>query len=219
MAVCDIADLQQITQTAETYVERFGAPDVLINNAGYAVYRTVEEMAVEEVDRLLRVNLTGACLLTRAFLPSMIAARRGSVVMVASIAGRLPLTPCGPYGAAKHGMVAFAEILRPEVDRFGLTVHVICPGRVEETDFFEHETFTQRTPRRETRLLTTLDAISRATFDALSKNRFMTYVPRTFGFLVWLNHSFPFLVGPALRRLMRARVESVYAQKQLRDQP
>jgi len=216
MFVCDIADLDQIRRTAEMYVDRVGAPDILVNNAGYAVYRTIEEMPAEELDRLLRVNLTGACLVTRAFLPAMIAARRGSIVMVASIAGRLPMTPCGPYSTAKHGLVAFADILQSEIHRFGLRVHVICPGRVD-TNFFAHETFVERTPRRETTWTIPIEKVSRATIAAITRNRFMTYVPRSFGLLVWCLHVLPGLSAPVLRRLMRARVEAIYEQKQLRD--
>jgi uncharacterized protein len=214
--LCDIADLGQIRQTVKTYVSRHGAPDVVINNAGYAVYRTIEEMDSEEIDRLVRVNFTGACLVTREFLPSMIAARRGHIVLVASIAGCVPMTPCGPYSAAKHGMAAFAEILRGEVDRFGLHVHLVCPGRVP-TDFFAHETFVQRAPRREAGWTTTVDRVSTAIIEAIRKDRFLTYVPGVYAPLVWIAHAMPAVFRPLFRRLMRSRVESVYATKQLRD--
>ena len=66
----------------------------------------------------------------QAFLGSMAVAGRGNIVLMASIAGRLPMTPCGIYSAAKHGMVAWAETLQAEVARHGIDVHVICPGRV-----------------------------------------------------------------------------------------
>jgi NAD(P)-dependent dehydrogenase (short-subunit alcohol dehydrogenase family) len=214
--LCDIADLSQIRQTAATYVARFGAPDVLVNNAGYAVYRTIEEMASEEIARLLNVNLTGACLVTREFLPSMVAARGGSVVMIASIAGRIPMTPCGPYSTAKHGMVTFSEILRAEVARYGIRVNVVCPGRVE-TEFFDDESFVSRAPRRETEWTIPIERVSASIIDAVSRNRFMTYVPGAYGPFVWLAHTLSFLARPMLQRLMRARIESVYAQKQLRD--
>ncbi len=211
--VCDVADLTQIRRAAAAFVARCGPPDVLINNAGYAVYRPVEEMDSEEVQRLLAVNLAGAALVTREFLPAMIAAGRGHIVMVASIAGRLALTPCGPYSVAKHGMVTLAETLRAELDRFGIRVHVICPGRVVETDFFLHETFIRRAPRPETTWTIPLESVSRAVRTAIERNRFMTYVPWTYGLLVWVSRAFPFLFGPVWRRLLRARVESVYANK------
>ena len=93
---------------------------MLINNAGYAVYETFERMSPEEIRRLFDVNLSGAALVTRAFLPDMIRAGGGNVVMVSSVAGRIPMTPCSVYSASKHGMVALAELLRVEVARFNI---------------------------------------------------------------------------------------------------
>ncbi len=213
---CDIAELAQIKRAAAAYLDRFGAPDILVNNAGYAVYRTIEEMESEEIDRLLRVNLNGACLVTREFLPSMIAAGRGNVVLIASIAGRVTMTPCGPYSVAKHGLVAFGEILRAELDRFRVNVHVVCPGRVE-TDFFSHESFRSRAPRRETEWTIPIERVSEAVIDAIGRNRFLTYVPGSYGPLVWLTRALPFISQPLIRRIMRARVASVHAQRQPRN--
>ena len=95
---------------ARAYRERFDAPEVLVNNAGYAVYYTFEQMRSEEIHRLFDVNLVGAALVTREFLPDMIRAGGGHIVMMASIAGRIPMTPCSVYSASKHGLVALAEL-------------------------------------------------------------------------------------------------------------
>jgi short-subunit dehydrogenase len=122
------------------------------------------------------------------------------------------MTPCGPYSAAKHGLVAFSEILRAEVERFGIHVHVVCPGRVE-TDFFAHESFRARAPRGEANWLVSIDAVTGAVLDAVDSGRFMTYVPRAYRPLVWLTKALPLLWKPMLRRLLRARVESVYGTR------
>jgi len=86
---------------------------------------------------------------------------------------------------------------------------VICPGRVE-TDFFAHETFVQRDRRAETRFTIPIENVSRATIAAIQKNRFMTYVPSSYGLLVWLANSFPFPVRMLLDRLMEERVRSLF---------
>jgi short-subunit dehydrogenase len=208
--VCDIADLDQVRHTAATYVDTFGPPDILVNNAGYAIYRAFEEMEVSEIDRLLRVNFIGACLLTREFLPAMIRGGGGHVVIMASIAGRLPMTPCGVYSAAKHGLVAWAETLRAEVHRHNIHVHAICPGRVE-TPFFHHETFVQRAPRREAQSQVSVESVAHATIQAVQSGRFLAYRPRWHRLLVWVAHSLPVLSRPALQYLMRARVASLHA--------
>jgi short-subunit dehydrogenase len=206
---CDVAELGEVHRMAEEYLLQFGPPNVLVSNAGFAVYRLFEEMPAEEIERLLRVNFVGGCLITREFLPAMVAAGRGNVVVMASIAGRLVMTPCGVYSAAKHGLVAWAHTMKLELKQTGVRIHVICPGRVE-TDFFAHETFVQRERRAETRFTIPLETVSRATIAAIQKNRFMTYVPRSYGLLVWLAHSFPFPVRMLLDRLMEKRVRSLF---------
>ena len=206
---CDIAVLDDVRTMARAYREKFGAPDVLVNNAGYAVYYTFEQTPLEEVQRLFQVNLVGAALITREFLPDMIAAGGGDVVMVASIAGRIPMTPCGAYSASKHGLVALAELLRIETARFNVRVQVVCPGRVE-TDFFSHESFRQRAPRPESARTIPLEAVTQSIVDAVAYDRFLSYRPRYYALLSWIAAGLPLLFRPLWHRLMTARVESAY---------
>jgi short-subunit dehydrogenase len=207
---CDVAVLDDVRTMARAYRERFDAPEVLINNAGYAVYYTFEQTRPEEIHRLVDVNFVGAALVTREFLPDMIRTGGGRIVMIASIAGRIPLTPCGVYSAAKHGLVALAQTLRVEVARFNVRLHVVCPGRVE-TDFFAHESFTTRAHRAETERTIPIESVTQSVLDAVARNRFMTHVPRWYGLLAWLFAAAPAVCGPVLRRLLTARVEALYA--------
>jgi short-subunit dehydrogenase len=208
---CDVSRLDDIRAMAQAYRQAFDAPELLINNAGYAVYYTFEQTAPEEIQRLVNVNLVGAALVTREFLPDMIRAGGGDVVMMASIAGRIPMTPCGIYSASKHGLVAFAELLQIETARFNIGVQVVCPGRVE-TDFFSHESLKSRAHRPETTRTIPIESVSRAVIDAIERRRFMTYVPRYYRVLAWLTSALPVLFQPVWHRLMASRVESVYAE-------
>jgi short-subunit dehydrogenase len=208
---CDIASLDEVRAMAAAYREKFDAPEVLINNAGYAVYYTFEQTRAEEIRRLVDVNFVGAALVTREFLPDLIRSGGGRVVMMASIAGRIPMTPCGMYSAAKHGLVAFAELLSVEMARFNVRVHVVCPGRVE-TDFFAHESFQSRTARAETGHTIPIESVSRAVIDGVARGRFMTYVPRHYALLSWAQGALPLLFKPFFHRLLAARVESVHAR-------
>jgi uncharacterized protein len=207
---CDVSILSGIVAMADAYRAAFDAPDVLINNAGYAIYETFEQMTLEEIRRLLDVNLTGAALVARAFLPDMIRAGGGDIVMVSSIAGRIPMTPCGVYSAAKVGLVALAELLRVEAARSNVRVQAICPGRVE-TDFFAHESFRRRGHRPEASRTIPIEVVSRAIIDAVGRNRFLTYVPRSYAAIAWLSAAFPMVFRPFWHRLLRSRVESVYS--------
>lgn len=207
--VCDVGDGRGILRMAGEVLERHGCPDTLVNNAGFATFRTFEASALEEIERLVDVNLVGAMRCTKAFLPEMIRRRRGHIVNMASIAGRIPMTPNGVYSAAKHAMVAWSENLRHELARFNILVSVICPGRVE-TPFFDHETFRSRVRGPETKRVVSVERVSRATLRAVERGQAIVYVPWTLGLAVWLTNVAPFVVKPLLGRIIATRVESLY---------
>jgi short-subunit dehydrogenase len=212
---CDVGYSESVQAMAQTMLARFGPPDILINNAGFATYRTYEATPIEEIERLVSVNFLGSLRCTSAFLPAMIAAKRGTIVNVASIAGRVPLTPHGTYSAAKFALIAWAQTLRAEVARFGIRVLVICPGRVD-TPFFHHETFQARRRKGfETRPNLTPADVSRATFGAIESGRFMTYVPAYLGPLQWAINAFPWLLKPPIEWVIRRRVEDLYDETSL----
>jgi len=192
-------------------VLRGGCPDLLVNNAGFAVYRTFEQSPPEEIERLLQVNLLGAARCLRGFLPAMIARGSGHLVNVASVAGLLPITPCAAYGAAKHGLVGLSETLRWELQELGVKVHLVCPGRVE-TGFFDHETFRRRAHRPETERTVPLAEVTAAILRAVERDRFLTVLPRSLALAIWARRAFPWLVDPLLGRLLRTRVREVRAQ-------
>lgn len=208
---CDVGDSVSVMELKEQVLSKHGCPDIIINNAGFATYRTFEKMDMEEIERLVNVNLLGAMRCTRAFLPEMIARRSGAIVNMASIAGRLILTPNGTYCAAKHALVAWSETLRYELMPFGIQVNVICPGRVE-TPFFEHETFQNRAARPETKHTVRIEDVSRATLRAVVNNNFMTCIPRSAGLLIWLTNTLPFLMKPLYGRLISSRIKSIYSR-------
>lgn len=209
--VCDIGMPGSVTDTCRHVVAAHGAPDILINNAGFAIYRTFEQENPAEVERLMSVNFAGAIRVTKAFVGAMIGRRSGQIVNVASIAGMLPMTPCAIYSAAKHGMVGWSQCLAPELARFGIAVTMICPGRIE-TPFFDHDTFKQRPHRKETETTIPMQTVVKATLDAILKRQRIRYVPRRYGILAWLYQVFgPFARRP-FDRLMRSRIEDLYRQ-------
>ena len=114
-------------------LERFGAVDVLVNNAGLAVPETVAEITDEGWDKVLETNLRGAMWLVRAALPHMLAQDFGDVVNVSSQAGKHGYADVPSYCASKFGLLGFAEALRDDVRKRGANVRVFnfCPGLVD----------------------------------------------------------------------------------------
>ncbi len=133
---CDVAEEAAVIRFAEFVRASLGPPDVLVNNAGLAHGGPVVEMSTAAFDETFAVNVRGTFLMTRAFLPDMLAGGRGHVVNIASLAGRNPVPNAAAYSAAKHAVLGFSKSLFAEVRRQGIRVTAICPGSVV-TPFFE----------------------------------------------------------------------------------
>jgi short-subunit dehydrogenase len=205
---CDIGDAAAVRGAMAALRRDHGVPDVLINNAGFAVYRAFEQSDAAEIERLFTVNFGGHLLCTKAVLDGMIARRHGHIVNIASVAGLFTLTPNAVYGAAKSGIVAWSRALRVELDRYGVGVSVVCPGRVE-TPFFEHETFTRRRARRETEMTVPLPAVVEAVLDAIRRNRELVTVPPYWGWFARALQVVP-LGLRAHHALQRRRIDDLY---------
>lgn len=126
-------DIQGVVRTIE---ERHGGVDVLINNAGYAIYGAMEDTSLADARRQFEVNLFGLARLTQLVLPYMREQRRGRVINMSSMGGRI-YTPLGAwYHASKHALEGWSDSLRLELKPFGIDVVIIEPGTIE-TEFGE----------------------------------------------------------------------------------
>ena len=208
----DVNNVDSVHSLSEALFSEHECPDILVNCAGFATYRTFEESPIDEIEQLVGVNLLGAMRCTHSFLPTMIARGNGSIVNVASIAGKLVMTPNGVYSASKHGLVAWSETLKYELARFNINVSVICPGRVE-TSFFDHETFRMRAPRAETQVTISIEEVSRKTMSAIENKKFLTFIPSYYGLLIWVINTFSFITKPIYGKLLSSRIESFYNAK------
>jgi short-subunit dehydrogenase len=205
--VCDIGVPADVTESMGRLVSTYGAPDLVVNNAGFAVYRTFEQSSADEIERLFEVNFGGHLRVTKALLPSMLARRSGQIVNVASVAGLFTLTPNAVYGASKFGIVGWSRALRLELAPRGIGVSCVCPARVE-TPFFDHETFQRRRQRKETQLTVPMTTVVDAVVNAAARNRELVVVPRYFGWFARAAAALP----PVLslhHALLRRRVADV----------
>jgi gluconate 5-dehydrogenase len=130
---CDIGKREAIAPLAEEVLKKFGRVDILVNNAGATWGAPAAEHPLEAWDKLVNVNLSGAFALTQLVARrSMIPAKWGRVINVASIAGLLGqdprFAPTAAYTATKHGLVGLTRQLAAEWGVHGITVNAICPG-------------------------------------------------------------------------------------------
>jgi NAD(P)-dependent dehydrogenase (short-subunit alcohol dehydrogenase family) len=129
--VADITDDAAVERFAAMVVERWGRADVLVNNAGISFISPAESISAKDYRRVLEVNLVAPFLLAQAFGKRMLAAGRGSIVNIASVAGLVGIADRAAYNASKHGLIGLTRTLAAEWGGRGVRVNAVCPGWVK----------------------------------------------------------------------------------------
>jgi 3-oxoacyl-[acyl-carrier protein] reductase len=132
---CDMADPAQIESFAASVLEKHGRCDILVNNAGIGTFGgPLHTMAPADWDRLMAVNLRAPYLLLRAFAPSMVAAKRGHIINISSLASRNPVPNAAAYAASKWGLNGMMISAAEELRQHQVRVSLVEPGSVR-TEF------------------------------------------------------------------------------------
>jgi short-subunit dehydrogenase len=142
---CDVGDRESVERACIRVRERFGAVDLLVNNAGYGHHRTFLEWDLADMERMMRVNYLGSLYFTKLLLPGMVERGKGWIVFVASVAGKIGTPEETAYAATKFALVGLAEALSLEVEDAGVHVLTVCPG-VIRTPFFDAEALERMPP-------------------------------------------------------------------------
>jgi NAD(P)-dependent dehydrogenase (short-subunit alcohol dehydrogenase family) len=125
----DIGRAQDVENIVGQTVQRFGAIDVLVNNASILGPREpIANYPLAAWDEVIRINLTGLFLMTRAVLPIMLERRRGSIINVTSGVGRIGKARWGAYAVSKAGLECFTQVLADEVSQTGIRVNSVNPA-------------------------------------------------------------------------------------------
>jgi NAD(P)-dependent dehydrogenase (short-subunit alcohol dehydrogenase family) len=124
----DVTDKAAVDSAVSEAHKRFGRLDVVINNAGYGLFGTIEEVSEAEARAQMETNLFGALWVTQAALPIMRAQRSGHIIQVSSIGGVNAFPTIGLYHASKWALEAFSQSLAAEVATFGIKVTIVEPG-------------------------------------------------------------------------------------------
>ena len=125
---CDITDRASVDAAVARVTAELGPVDVLVNNAGWDLFKPFLATGPDDWDRIIAINLLGPLHMHHAVLPGMVERGRGRVVNVASDAARVGSSGEGVYSACKGGLVAFSKTLAREHARHDITVNVVCPG-------------------------------------------------------------------------------------------
>src|SRR5207248_8598219 len=129
-ATADVADPVALARAIAALEAELGPIDVLVANAGIGAYGPFADIEADEMERLVKVNVLGTMYVIRNVLPGMIARRRGHIVTIGSIAGRIGSPFEAAYSATKFAAVGLTEALAVEVEPYGIGVSVVNPGPV-----------------------------------------------------------------------------------------
>ena len=126
----DVSDPEAVEQIMAAAQEVYGAPEILVNNAGFLQQKRFVDLTVEDFDRMIAVHLRGTFLCTRAALPEMLSRGSGIVVNVASQLGQIGGIELCHYSAAKAGIIGLTKSLAREVSAQGVRVNAVAPGPI-----------------------------------------------------------------------------------------
>ncbi|MDI5963768.1 SDR family oxidoreductase [Streptantibioticus silvisoli] len=127
-AVLDVTDAAQAHRVVDDAFEALGTIDVVVNNAGYGVFASVEEAADEQIRRVIDTNLLGSIHVIRAALPHLRAQGRGRILQVSTAGGQATYPNFSYYHASKWGIEGFCETVAREIAPFGIGLTIIEPG-------------------------------------------------------------------------------------------
>jgi short-subunit dehydrogenase len=187
------ADCRRLIETA-------GDVDVLVNNAGFAIFSTVVDADPGDVRGMIETNYLGAFHCTRAVLPQMLARRSGTIVNVSSITGLMGFSRMSAYCASKFALTGFTEALRAEVIGKGVQVALVCPGTTD-TEFFVKAERGKMPGASRLMLAVGPDRVARAVCDAAEDGRYRRILPGLAAIYMRLKEIFPRFAHLMFRRV------------------
>jgi short-subunit dehydrogenase len=132
----DVTDIESIKSAIGATLEKFGRIDAVVNNAGYGVVGPFEATTLEQVDRQFDTNVIGLMNVCREIIPYFREQKRGHIVNIASVGGRVTFPLYSVYNATKWAVEGFSESLQHELDEFNIRVKIVEPGPIK-SDFYD----------------------------------------------------------------------------------
>ena len=145
----DITNEEIIKSVIDSAISKYGKIDILVNNAGFGVFDNLVDSKTSDFDSIFNTNVKALYLMTRGCLPYMIKEQSGTIINIASIAGKQGFATGSIYCASKHAVMGLSRALMLEVRQYNIRVVAVCPGSVA-TEFFRTESQTLLSSRKET---------------------------------------------------------------------
>jgi len=192
---CDVSKKDQVKEMSKIVLEKFDSIDILVNNAGFAIYGSITDLSIDEIESQMETNYFGMIYCIKYFLPSMLDKKSGHIVNVASVAASFGLPGIASYCASKFAMLGFSEGLKHELKNTGVGITVVSPIMVK-TNFFEHPSFEKMPTFSPTAL--SAKTVAKAILKAANSSRLEIIVPSVVRCAVWMKNTFPYFINPII---------------------
>ena len=202
---CDISKKDQVKEMSKMVLEKFDFIDILVNNAGFAIYGTVSDLSIDEIESQMETNYFGMIYCIKNFLPSMLKKKSGHIVNVASVAASFGLPGIASYCASKFAMLGFSEGLKHELKNTGVEITVVSPIMVR-TNFFDHPSF-EKMPKYSPMSLSS-KTVAKTILKAANSPRLEIIVPSVVRGAVWMKNTFPYFINPILGISFKKQLDS-----------
>ena len=203
---CDVSKKDQVKEMSKTVLEKFDSVDILVNNAGFAIYGSVHDLSIDDIESQMETNYFGMVYCIKYFLPLMLKKKSGHIVNVASVAASFGLPGIASYCASKFAMLGFSEGLKHELKNSGVGITVVSPIMVR-TNFFEHPSF-EKMPKFFPTSLSS-KTVAKAILKAANSPRLEIIVPSLVRGAVWLKNTFPYFINPILGKAFKKQLDSM----------
>lgn len=204
IAPADVTDPEDRRRAVAGAIDRFGTIDILINNAGVGLYAPAWRAPMEEVRRMFDLNLFAALGMVQLVVPHMIRQRRGMIVNISSIAGKMTLPWFTMYSASKFALGSITDGLRMELKPHGVRAMNVCPGYVR-TGFQDHVIAGNPPPsiRKARRFAIDAGQCAEAIARGVERNARTVVTPRVGWFIIALQRLMPRLMDAQLARMLQ----------------
>ena len=202
---CDVSKKDKVAEMSKSVLKQFDSVDILVNNAGFAIYGSVTDLTIADIESQMNTNYFGMIYCIKNFLPSMIKKNSGHIVNVASVAASFGLPGIAPYCASKFAMLGFSEGLKHELADTKVRITVVSPIMVR-TNFFDHPSF-DKMPKFSP---TSLDSrtVAKAILRAANSPRLEIIVPPVVRGAVWFKNTFPYIINPILGKTFKKQLDT-----------
>jgi len=129
--VADISVEAEMALLGDKVVQVMGTPDILVNAAGVGIIKSIENLTLEDFNKSLQTNLVGTFLLVKTFLPAMKEVKKGLIINIPGVLGKVPMAGAAAYSASKYGIVGMMQSIREELKRTEIRITNIFMGGVD----------------------------------------------------------------------------------------